>query len=207
MLSYRCSIFKEIFYGVNYLIEQLNMALFHMINQYAGVNPFIDTIAILSAEYMPIIFVIALIYLWFKKGNKNKDIALYSIYAGILGLVINYIIGLLYFHPRPFMLHAGTLLFPYSTDSSFPSDHTTLMLSIALTMIYFRETRKIGVILAILGLIGGFSRVFAGVHFPFDIIGSIVVSIIVSLAIYYFRDNLAFLNRAIKGVYFKIVRK
>lgn len=183
------------------MIEQLNMALFHMLNQYAGINPFVDTIAILAAKYMLLIFVIALIYVWIKKGNENKDIALYSVYAAILGLIINYVIGLLYYHPRPFMLHAGTLLFPYSADSSFPSDHTTIMLSIALMMIYFKETRKIGVLLAILGLIGGLSRVFAGVHFPLDIIGSVGISIIVSLIIYHFRDNLSFINKKIKGIY------
>ena len=189
------------------MIEQLNMALFHMINQYAGLNPLVDTFAILSAQYMPIIFVMALIWLWIKKGTTTKNIVLYSLYAGIVGLAINYIIGLLYFHPRPFMLHAGTLLFPYSADSSFPSDHTTLMLSIGLTMSYFKETRKIGIILMILGLIGGFSRVFAGVHFPLDIIGSLGVSIIISLVIYYLKDNLTPLNRKIEGIYSKISRR
>ena len=189
------------------MIEQFNMALFHMINQYAGMNPFVDTIAILAAKYMLVIFVIPLIYLWIKKGSKNKDIALYSIYAATVGLIINLIIGYFYYHPRPFMVHEGTLLFPYSPDSSFPSDHTTLMLSIAFMMIYFKETRKLGIILAILGLIGGFARVFSGVHFPFDIFGSVVVAIIVSLVIYYFRDMFNPLNRFIQEIYYKIMEK
>ena len=189
------------------MIEQLNMALFHMINQYAGLNPFVDTIAILAAQYMPLIFVIVLIYLWIKKGTKTKNIVLYSIYAAILGLIINYVIGLLYFHPRPFMIPVGTTLFPYAAETSFPSDHTTFMLSIALMMSYFKETRKIGIILAVLGLIGGLSRVFAGVHFPLDILGSVCVAIIVSLVIYYLKDNLAFLNKTVKGIYFKIVMR
>lgn len=189
------------------MIEQLNIALFHLINQYAGINPFLDTIAILAAKYMILIFVIPFVYLWIKKGDKNKDIALYSLYAGILGVLINFVIGYFYFHARPFMLNMGTLLFPYSADSSFPSDHATLMLSIALTMIYFKETRKLGVILGILGLIGGFARVFAGVHFPFDILGSIGIAIIASLIIYYFKDSLNLLNSIIKKIYFKLVRK
>jgi undecaprenyl-diphosphatase len=212
------------------MIEQINMALFHLINQYAGLNLFIDSIAILFAEYMPLIFVISLVYLWFKKGDNNKDtlyrkkddkkkdislywkkddtnrdIALYSVYAAVLGLFINFVIGYFYYHSRPFVEHAGTLLFPYSTDSSFPSDHATLMLSIALMMIYFKETRKLGILLVILGLIGGFARVFVGVHWPFDIIGSLLVAIIASLSIYYFKDSLNFLNRIIKAIYFKIV--
>lgn len=189
------------------MIEQFNMALFHMINQYAGLNPIVDTIAILAAKYMPVIFVIALIYLWIKKGTNTKNIVLYSIYAAILGLIINYVIGLLYFHPRPFMIPVGTTLFPYSAETSFPSDHTTFMISIALMMIYFKGTRKFGILLMILGLIGGFSRVFAGVHFPFDILGSVGVAVIVSLLIYYLKDWFTPLNKIIRGIYYMAVSK
>ncbi|WP_424354505.1 undecaprenyl-diphosphatase [Methanobacterium sp. MBAC-LM] len=189
------------------MIEQLNMALFYMINQYAGLNPFVDTFAILTAQYMPIIFIMALICLWIKKGTTTKNIVLYAIYAAILGLIINYVIGQFYFHPRPFMIPIGTILFHYTAETSFPSDHTTFMISIALMISYFKETRKISIILLILGLIGGFSRVFAGVHFPLDIIGSIGVSIIASLAIYYLKDNLTSLNRKIEGMYSKIAER
>jgi undecaprenyl-diphosphatase len=183
------------------------MALFNMINQYAGLNPFADTLAILAAQYMPIIFVIALICLWIKKGTTTKNIVLYSIYASILGLIINYIIGQLYFHPRPFMIPVGITLFHYPAETSFPSDHTTFMLSIAFMITYFKETRKIGPVLVILGLIGGLSRVFAGVHFPLDIIGSAGVSITASLTIYYLKDNLNSLNRKIQGTYSKIAER
>ena len=64
------------------------------------------------------------------------------------------------------MIPVGTTLFPYAAETSFPSDHTTFMLSIALMMSYFKETRKIGIILAVLGLIGGLSRVFCRSTFP-----------------------------------------
>jgi membrane-associated phospholipid phosphatase len=51
-------------------------------------------------------------------------------------------------------------------------------------MIYFKETRIVGIGLFILGLIGGFARVLSGVHFPLDILGSIIVSIFASIMIY-----------------------
>ena len=189
------------------MIENINMALFHLINQYAGLNPFVDTIAVLIAKYMPILVVILLIYIWIRKDNKYKDIALYGTYAAVLGLFINYVIGLFYFHPRPFMIPVGTLLFSYPADSSFPSDHTTLLLSIAFIMTYFKETRKLGIVLIVLSLIEGIARVFAGLHFPFDILGSIGVSLIASLSIYYFRDWFNPLNKFIKGLYYKIVER
>jgi len=186
------------------MIEQLNLALFHLINQYAGLNPVIDTLAIFAAEYMPVVVILALAILWIAKGNNTRDVILYGVYAAIIGLVINYIIGLVYFHPRPFMIGLGTQLFQYPAETSFPSDHTTFMVSIALIFLYFKETRVYGIILLILGLIGGFARVFSGVHFPLDILGSIMVSIISTLIIFQFKDRFNPLNMLIKEIYLKI---
>ena len=186
------------------MIEQLNIALFQLINQYAGINPIFDSITVFAAEYMPVVVILFMLYLWIRKGDNKHDIILYSVYAGITGLIINYLIGLGYFHPRPSMLHLGTQLFQYPTDSSFPSDHTTLMVSIALMLIYFRETRIYGIIILILGLIGGFARVFSGIHFPFDIFGSVIVAIISSALIFYFKKGFDPLNNLIKQIYSKI---
>jgi undecaprenyl-diphosphatase len=187
------------------MIEQLNIALFHLINQYAGINPFFDTLAVFAAEYMPVVVILALIYLWIRKGDSTRDILLYGLYAAITGLIINYLIGLVYFHPRPSMLNLGTQLFPYPMDSSFPSDHTTLMVSIALMLIYFKETRIYGAIILILGLIGGFARVFSGIHFPFDIFGSVIVAIISTILIFYFKERFNPLNNVIKQIYSKLI--
>jgi undecaprenyl-diphosphatase len=186
------------------MIEQLNIALFQLINQYAGINPIFDSLAVFAAEYMPVVVILALIYLWIRKGDSTHDILLYGVYAAITGLIINYLIGLVYFHPRPSMLHMGTQLFSYPMDSSFPSDHTTLMVSIALMLIYFKETRIYGLLILILGLIGGFARVFCGIHFPFDIFGSVIVALISTTIIYYFKERFTSLNNVIKQIYSRI---
>ena len=186
------------------MIEQINIALFQLINQYAGINPIFDSIAVLAAEYMPVVVILFMVYLWIRKSDSTRDILLCSVYAGIVGLIINYLIGLVYFHPRPSMLHLGTQLFQYQTDSSFPSDHTTLMVSIALMLIYFRQTRVYGIIILILGLVGGFARVFSGIHFPFDIFGSVVVALISSVLIFYFKERFNPLNNLIKQIYGKV---
>ncbi len=102
------------------MIEQLNFALFHLINQYAGLNPVTDTLAIFAAQYMPVIIILAIAILWIVKGNSTRNIILYGMYAAIIGLVINYVIGLVYFHPRPFMIGLGTQLFQYPAETSFP---------------------------------------------------------------------------------------
>jgi undecaprenyl-diphosphatase len=186
------------------MIEQLNYTLFHLINQYAGVNPLVDTLAILAAKYMPLVVIVGMVVLWIKNGKRTRDIVLYGFYAAILGLLINYLIGFIYFHPRPFMVPTGTLLFPYSADSSFPSDHSTLIFSMAMILAYFKETRIAGLVFLVLGLIGGFARVFCGVHFPLDILGSLVVAAVCAVIIYQLRDVFTPLNEFIKGLYAKI---
>jgi undecaprenyl-diphosphatase len=187
------------------MFEQLNRILFHLINQYAGLNPFADAAAIFAAKYMPLVIILGLIYLWIKR-NDTRDVILYGAYAAVLGLLLNFIIGLVYYHPRPFMMHVGTLLFPYSPDSSFPSDHTTFMLSAAFMLTYFKKTRTPGLILVVLGLIGGFARVFCGVHFPLDILGSVLVALVISILVYQFRNSLKPLNNIFKRMYSKLTR-
>ncbi len=187
------------------MFEQLNIKIFNIINHFAGSNIFLDNIGIIFAKYMPIIFIIFLLYLWFNK-KRNKNIALYSGYSAVVGLFFNYLITVFYFHPRPFMEHIGTLLIKHSSDTSFPSDHTTFMLSIAILLLYFKNTRKAGTVLFVIGFIGGVARVYSGVHFPLDILGSVVVSIIATSLIFIFKGKLERLNKIIIGLYCKIIR-
>ncbi len=185
-------------------MEQINLTIFNMINGFAHMNGILDAIMILSAKYMPFLFMLELLYLWFKKGDTYKSIALFSGYSAVFGLFINFIITLLYFHPRPFMEHLGVLLIKYATDTSFPSDHTTFMLSIAFMFLYFKQTRILGILFAVLGLFGGFARVFCGVHFPFDIFGSVVVAITSSFIIFILRFEFNKPNKIILKIYNKL---
>ncbi len=71
-------------------------------------------------------------------------------------------------HVQPLITHAA--------DNGFPSDHTLLTMTIA--SILFLYNKRLGIVLAILAVIVGYSRVLAKVHHPVDIFGSIVIAII-----------------------------
>jgi len=154
-----------------------------------------------AAQYLPYIFIIFLFYLWF--SNKKIE-ALYAGYATTLGVGINLFIGTFYFHNRPFMDHLGTTLLSHKADSSFPSDHTTFTMSIALMLLCFKSTRIIGVIATFLALWCGIARVYVGVHYPFDILGSIVVSIVAVLIITILKNRLSIVNKFIISIWYKI---
>ena len=172
------------------MIEDINIALFKSINHLAGINPVLDYLGIITANYLPFIFILWLAYLGFRKERAGKKIALYAGFSAAIGLLFNLLITSVYYHPRPFTLHLATLLIQHTAETSFPSDHTTIMLSIAFLLIYYRETRLSGIVLSILGLVGGLARVFAGLHFPLDILGSIGVALISSLLAYKFGPKL-----------------
>jgi undecaprenyl-diphosphatase len=77
-------------------------------------------------------------------------------------------------HPRPDLIHA--LVVPDSLYS-FPSGHATFMFALA-SGIYISDKRA-GKIIFLMALISGISRVLAGVHYWYDIVGAFVVAIII----------------------------
>lgn len=184
-------------------MKTINQDIFLSLNSYAGKNHILDTVMILAAQMMPYLFIALLFYLWFSKRKKE---ALYAGYATTLGVGINLLIGLFYFHPRPFMDHLGVTLLSHKAETSFPSDHTTFTLSIALMLLTFKSTRLIGVVATMLALWCGIARVYAGVHYPFDIAGSIVVAFVAVLVISVFKSRLVTLNKLIISIWDKIFK-
>jgi len=158
------------------MIPDPNITLFHIINGLAGRNYLLDTGLIFAAQDIIYIFCVYLVYLWFVKSKYRQEV-LFAGYGAILGLAINFIITLFYFHPRPFMIPTGILLVAHAPETSFPSDHTTLMFAISLMFLTFRKLRSKGAILFVLSFISGLARVYVGVHFPMDIAGSLFVAL------------------------------
>jgi len=181
------------------MASSLNQTLFLSINQSAGQNPSFDIIIASFAEYAPVFYALVILWLWFsaKNNDEQRHAAFYAGYSAVLGLSINLLITLFYVHPRPFMDHLGIQLIPHPSESSFPSDHTTLMVSMALSLMFSKITRKLGGVLVCLGLVGGLSRVYCGLHYPFDIVGSVFVSLLASFIVYQFRGFLSILNQRI----------
>jgi undecaprenyl-diphosphatase len=184
-------------------MHDLNQNIFLWINNFVGKSNILDSIMISAAQYMPYLFILLLFYLWF---TNRKNEALYAGYTTTLGVGINLLIGLFYFHNRPFMDHLGTTLLSHKADSSFPSDHTTFTSSIALMLLTFKSTRLIGIVATLLALWCGISRVYAGVHYPFDIVGSIIISMIAVFMIILFKDKLLILNQFLISVWNKSTR-
>ncbi len=75
------------------------------------------------------------------------------------------------------MLGLGQNFLAHAPESSFPSDHATVMFTLAVALM-LTSLRKLGVLILLLGALVGWARIYLGVHFPFDIAGSLLVSLI-----------------------------
>ena len=161
----------------------MNYTVFQWINNLAGTSTLLDKVMIVitnSAAYVAILF---MFILWFHNGKKEKAIrkqytVLYTTLSVIIALVVNVLIHAVYYHPRPFIAHDVHQLVPHAENSSFVSDHSVLVFSIA--FVFMLRGEKLKYIALIWAVSVGISRLYVGVHFPLDVIGAAVITIITS---------------------------
>lgn len=141
-----------------------------------------NILTIFGAKYLYFASILIAGYYFFKqpKATKKRIIIL-----GIISLPIAYVVakiaGYFYYDTRPFVALNFTPLIPHADDNGFPSDHTLLLSAIA--SIIYPFSREVSILLWVVALIVGFSRVFAGVHNSIDILGSVAIVIIVSAGV------------------------
>jgi undecaprenyl-diphosphatase len=167
-------------------LEQLNISLFQAINAATNVQGIGLWFAVFSAKYLIYVTVFALIGLWIWGDLKIRKTVVFAFLCSVIGIVIDWLIGMMYFHPRPFVLGLGHTLIYHAADSSFPSNHTTTLATLSF-MFLWRESGRtvVGLLLLFIALWVGWARVYVGVHFPFDILGSFVVSLIATMIVSY----------------------
>ncbi|MDM5427985.1 undecaprenyl-diphosphatase [Bacillus mycoides] len=161
----------------------MNYTVFQWINNFAGSSKLLDTLMIAitnSAAYVAILF---MLILWFNNGKKENAIrkqytVLYTTLSVSIALLVNVLIHAVYYNPRPFITHHVNQLVPHAADSSFVSDHSVLVFSIAFVFILRGE--KLKYIALIWAVLVGISRMYVGVHYPLDILGAAFLTFITS---------------------------
>lgn len=159
-------------------MESLNQTLFLWLN--AAEHP--SALALMPAIFLAEWFIWTIPLLigigWLRGNEDTRKAMLVATASGLLGLFINQFIGLVWSHPRPFMIGLGHIFIPHVADSSFPSDHLALWWAVAFSLLLQGVQRNAGITLTLSGVLIAWARIYLGVHFPLDMLGAATVAAI-----------------------------
>lgn len=160
------------------MFDYLNQTLFAMFNAAPGLSGWRLHGAIFAAEWVIMIVPLGLVLMWTNGAPGQREAAVRALLTAMVALTMSKLIGLAWFHPRPFMMEIGQNFLAHAPDSSFPSDHATSMFSVSLALMLsqLREVRRFGMAVLALGVVVAWARVFLGVHWPLDMIAAFIVS-------------------------------
>ncbi|MHB0867272.1 MAG: phosphatase PAP2 family protein [Thermoleophilia bacterium] len=166
----------------------MDYTLFHFFNQYADRWSLLDSVAVAVAKYGPLLYLVPLLWLWFKgRDEQKKTVLLAGVSVGVALLAAQVIIAI-YFRERPFAFHEVNLLLDRSPDASFPSDHATFSFAIAWMILF--QNRRWGIGAVVLGVAISLARVFAGTHYPLDVTGGALLGLAAAALVWRLRTRL-----------------
>jgi len=161
----------------------IDLYLFNLINGLAGKWIWLDALGVFFArycEYLLWLLLLLFLILGFKKYWKMVLVAFIS--AGVSRFVLAEIIRFIWFRQRPFVqLNFLPLIQQSPSEASFPSGHASFYFAIS-TIVYLYN-KKAGILFYAVSFLIALSRVFVGVHWPFDILAGALLGILTALLI------------------------
>lgn len=132
-------------------------------------------ITMFSSKIFFVLYVVNIIYLLIK-----RDIRLLAyILVPLISLLIVSIIRKKINKKRPFEELGIRPFIEHENGESFPSKHSTSAMIIAISTLSINM--YLGILMVLLAIVTGLSRIFVGVHYPLDIIGGFSLALLIKL--------------------------
>lgn len=160
---------------------QWDEKLFYAIYDLAHRSAAADFAAVWANKFSIPVFGLALLWYFF----RNRRVFWTGAWAAVLSRgILTPLIRFVYHRPRPFVAlpDIHILVNQNPAEASFPSGHAAFLFAIAFAVWLYNK--KIGGIFIVAALLTTFARIYAGVHYPVDILGGILVAAISVFVIY-----------------------
>ena len=163
----------------------MDVKLFYFFNDLAGQSRIFDAVVVFLAEYFQYFLLFAfflLVYFsQYAKQEKLRIAGVVTVSVVVARLGITEIIRFFYHRPRPFLTHDVHQLV-IENAWSFPSGHAAFFFAMAMALYFYNKKWGIGFFFA--AIVMNISRIIAGVHYPSDIIGGMIIGVLVAYAIF-----------------------
>ena len=183
-------------------MENADRTILIWINGWVGRSRLFDSAAewVVSDYLIPVCLALLLLGLWFSGSNANDRYRYQvSVLSALVAMAIaSWIVMMnnwVYFRPRPFETLDVVLLFYEPTDSSFPANTSAATFAISTTI--WLVNRRLGVVALVMSGLFGLARIYAGVHYPSDIIVGGFVGALISLAVARLMSTLEIVPRTV----------
>ncbi len=177
----------------------MDLSLFYFIHGLAGQSAWGDSLIVFFAEYYLYVVLLVFVGVALYQYSKVKVVSLFLKYGtALLGALIARFgvatfIRHFYHHERPYIAIAGLSHLLSDSAYSFPSGHTIFMFALAACTHFFNK--KLAYYLYASGLVIGMARIAAGVHYPSDILGGIVIGMVTGAIVYLICSKIIYILR------------
>jgi undecaprenyl-diphosphatase len=178
-------------------MQNFNLAVFTALNAGSTPLPAVAHLAVFCAKWLVFVVPLLLALTWaLGATHATRRQAIEAGLAACAALALAQLISACWYSPRPFVAGVGAQLIPHAPDGSFPSNHMTFVWSITAGLLLARTTRVAGVALVGVALAVAWGRIYAGVHWPLDMVGGVLVGTAGALLVHlYARGVTALIDR------------
>jgi undecaprenyl-diphosphatase len=173
-------------------LQTLDFSIVSHLAAWTVSNPVASTFVWAGAQALIVVPFLVLVALWnnpdkFSRSKPIRKTVVMAAVSLIVALAIKALISFIIARQRPFIAHPGMEHLMFKVDSSsFPSGHTILSFTVALS-VWASGLRRTGIVLTLVATLVALCRVAAGVHYPSDILGGITVA---GFAVWYVHHGL-----------------
>lgn len=156
-----------------------NLHLFELLNAPLGLSPLKIGLATVLAQWLIYLIPVMMVYAW-ARGDHAARLELQQLLVAMaIALGVAQVVAHVWPQPRPAALHVGVQYLGHDeVDPGLPSEHVTACWSVALAALASRRFSVWAFPLLALGLLVGWSRIYLGAHFPFDVLVALPVALV-----------------------------